>query len=81
MKVNDAIAWVNLHHVSGTGTIICCLVLTNGHVVAGEAHCLSAENFDFNAGAKWAREDAERKVGELLAFLESGPLASLPSHS
>lgn len=72
--VQKSIGRVDLHHVQGTKTVICSLVLTNGHVVVGEAHCAYDTEFDSELGVEYARKDAEAKVKVLLAFQVRGPI-------
>lgn len=71
-RVLDAICRVELHRIDGTNSVVCALVLMNGHVVIGEAHCAHNTAFSSELGAQFAREDAERKVYELLAFQDRG---------
>lgn len=77
--VQDAIAQVHLFHVPGTGTVLCALLLTNGHVLTGEAHCAPGTQFDSALGVMYARQDAESKIEALLAFTARGPLNPTPA--
>lgn len=72
--VQDTIERVDVNYVGGTSTVVCCLVLTNGHVVVGQAHCAPGTDFNPSIGSDCARKDAEAKVAELLAFEARGPL-------
>lgn len=73
-QVQNAIARVDVNHVRGTGTVVCCLVLFNGHVVVGEAHCADLSKFDPVKGLEYARADAESKVLGLLVFAQRGEI-------
>lgn len=66
--VQDAIKIVHFHHFAGTKTMICALVMTNGHTVVGQAHAAMETPFSVDLGMSFARADAESKVSELLAF-------------
>ena len=57
-------------------TTICMLTLDNGFTVRGESSCVSRENFDTGLGQKYAREDAVRKVWQLLGFRLADRLAA-----
>jgi hypothetical protein len=46
----------------------CVLVLKNGFTVTGQSACVSPENFRADVGKAYAREDAERKMWQLLGF-------------
>ncbi len=46
----------------------CVLVLKNGFTVTGQSACVSPENFRSDVGKAYAREDAERKMWQLLGF-------------
>lgn len=76
-EILDAVQRVVLHRLEGTNSVICALVLRNGHVVVGEAHCAPGVEFNSELGVKCAREAAERKVGELLAFQYRGVINSV----
>lgn len=47
----------------------CVLTLRNGFTVTGQSACASAENFDEQAGRKYARKDAVGKVWPLEGYL------------
>jgi hypothetical protein len=66
--VDHMIQRLVFHKLEGTDSVVCGLVLHNGHVVIGEAHCAPGTVFDGLLGMKYSREDAERKLGELAAF-------------
>lgn len=48
---------------------ICVLVLKNGFTVTGESACASPENFNFEIGAKIARDNAKQKIWALEGYL------------
>ena len=73
-QVQAAIARVDINHVRGTGTVVCSLILTNGYVVVGQAHCADIKDFDPVKDTEHARANAEREVLRLLAFVERGPI-------
>lgn len=73
-EILDATQRVVLHRLEGTTSVVCALVLRNGHVVVGEAHCAPGVEFNPELGVEYARADAERKVGELLAFQSRGAI-------
>lgn len=72
--VHDAIKSIVLHRFEGTNSVACALILNNGHVVVGEAHCAPGTDFDASLGAAFARDDAESKLGALLAYEQRGPV-------
>jgi len=77
--INNAIKSIEYNRIRGTNSVVCALVLHNGHIVIGEAHCAPDTEFNAELGMKYSREDAERKVGELLTFAareRSNPLLS-----
>ena len=47
---------------------VCLIRLKNGYVVIGKSTPADPENFDRELGAKFAREDAIRKIWPLMAF-------------
>lgn len=71
-RIESAICRVEYHRIDQTNSCICALVLMNGHVVIGEAHCAPGTAFSSELGMQFSREDAERKVVELLAFQDRG---------
>lgn len=74
--VQDAIAKVYTHHFPGTKTMICMLVMTNGHAVVGQAHAAMDTPFSLELGVAAARSDAEGGVRELLAFQQRTPVGA-----
>lgn len=71
-RITDAICRVEVHRVNGTNTIIVALVLMNGHVVIGQAHCAESTDFALQVGVETARADAEQQVAALLAYQDRG---------
>jgi len=55
---------------------ICVLVLKNGFTVTGESACASPENFDYELGAKIARQNAISKVWPLMGYALTERLAA-----
>lgn len=53
----------------GKKTTICLLTLQNGFEIMGTSAPVSAENFDFEIGKKYAREKAIDKLWELEGYL------------
>lgn len=66
--INDRVKNVEFHKFNGTGTVVCALVLDTGFVVVGQAHCLDPDKFDPQLGMSLSRDDANRKVSELLGY-------------
>lgn len=64
----DAVARIVYHKLEGTNSVVCGLVLNNGHVVIGESHCAPGTEFNPQLGMEFSRADAERKLGELVVF-------------
>lgn len=62
------VASVQYHVFPGTNTTACCLQLHGGFTVLGEAHCVSAENFDVALGQKIAYDDAINKLWPLEGY-------------
>ncbi len=54
----------------------CILVLRNGFTVVGYSACASPKTFDAEEGRKYAREEAVRKVWELMEYELKSWLAS-----
>lgn len=67
-KPDSVVERIEYHRFNGTNTVACALILNNGFVVVGLAHCLNGAEFDPKLGMQYSREDADRKVCELLAF-------------
>lgn len=74
--IQDAIKSKEYHLFRGTRHIVCCITLTCGYTVVGEAACADPSNFDLELGQSYALEDAERKVGALLAYEQAIKIAS-----
>jgi len=66
--VQAAIAYESYQRIPYTNVTICCLILQNGFAVVGEAHCVSADNYDREIGQKLAYEAAESKVWGFLGY-------------
>lgn len=66
--IQDAIKNKEFHMFKGTRHIACCLTMHYGYTVVGESACADPDKFDVALGQHYAQEDAERKVGELLAY-------------
>ena len=67
-SIRDAIKRKEFHLFQGTCHIVCCVTLNCGFTVIGEAACADPDLFDLDIGQSCALEDAERKIGELLAY-------------
>lgn len=66
--IQDAVKCKEYHLFQGTRHIACCVTMTCGYTVVGESACADPEKFDLQLGQHYALVDAERKVGELLAY-------------
>lgn len=66
--IQDAIKCKEFHLFRNTRHIVCCVTLHCGYTVIGESACADPKEFDLEVGQGYALEDAERKVGALLAF-------------
>lgn len=66
--IRNAIKCKEFHLFRGTTHIVCCVTLNCGFTVIGEAACANPEEFDADIGQSCALEDAERKIGKLLAY-------------
>jgi len=69
-QVQDQIATVEYHHFRGTTMTVCCLKLQSGYTVIGKSAAADPAEFDITLGQKFAREDAEARIYELLAFVQ-----------
>lgn len=69
-----AVSAVHYHKFENTKSCVCALVLKNGHVVVGEAHCALDVEFDPRLAMEFSRRDAEQKLAPFLAFQQRGPL-------
>lgn len=67
--INAAIRNAAFHVFPGTTLTVCCLTLTNGFNVVGQAAAASLENFDRQIGEDVARADAVRQVWALEGYL------------
>lgn len=74
-RIQDAIKCKEFHLFQGTTHMVCCLTLQCGFTVTGESACADPNQFDLQLGQHYAQEDAERKIGELLAYEQSKKLA------
>lgn len=79
-RIQDAIKCKGFHLFQGTTHMVCCLTLQCGFTVIGESACADPNQFDLQLGQHYAQEDAERKIGELLAYGQSYKLAFGGSH-
>ena len=68
--VQDAIKCREFHLFQGTRHMVCCVTMQCGFTVVGESACVDPEIFDLQLGQKFALEDAERKIGEFLAYAQ-----------
>lgn len=66
--IQSAIKSLEYYLFRGTTHMCCCVTMTNGFTVLGESACCDHSKFSPSLGEKYAREDAERKIGELLAY-------------
>lgn len=48
---------------------ICTLVFSNGYVITGTSAILNMDNYSWELGKKYAREDAVRKANPIMAFM------------
>jgi hypothetical protein len=53
----------------GEKTTVCVFTLENGFEVVGSSACVDPNDYDFDIGMKYARENAYQKVWELEAYL------------
>jgi len=74
--IEDSIKSKEFHLFRGTRHIVCCATMHCGYSVVGESACISQENFSIELGQKYAQEDAERKIGALLAYEQALKLTS-----
>lgn len=66
--VEDAIASEYFHLVPGTTVTLCVLTLANGYNVVGQSACVSPENFSAEICRQVARQDASRRIWDLLGY-------------
>lgn len=79
-QIEDAIKCVEIHHFRGTTMTACVLTLQNGFAVLGQSSAIEPAEFDAALGAEYAREDANAKVAELLAFVQREIKGGLNEH-
>ena len=56
------------HHVEGTGTMVCTLILKNGFTVTDTSACVDVRNFQEEKGKEISFSKARDKVFHFLAF-------------
>lgn len=66
--IRDAIKCKEYHLFRNTRHVVCCVTMHCGYTVIGESACANPDEFDLNIGQSYALEDAERKIGALLAY-------------
>ena len=79
-QINDSVKMVEYYHFRGTTQTACCLTLQNGYSVVGLSSASDPDEFDITLGQKYAREDADNKVGALLAFVQREIKGTLEAH-
>ena len=67
--VENSIESENYLRLPGTNVTICCITMRNGFTVIGQAHCVSAENFDRLVGQNIARRDATNQIWGYLGYV------------
>lgn len=72
----------------GTTTTICWIILDNGFVALGQSACADPRNFNADIGARYAYDDALRKLWPLFGFMlaedlhrRSDALRSIPDEA
>lgn len=60
-------------------TMACALKLINGFTVVGLSSCIPTTVFDGHIGQRYARQDAENKLAELVGFMACDILANHPA--
>ncbi len=66
--IQDSIKCYEYHLFRNTRHIVCCATMVCGYTVIGESACVNPDTFNVELGQSLARQDAERKVAELLAY-------------
>lgn len=66
--VDAMIDHADYHHVKGTGTTVCTLVLKNGFTVTDTAGCVDVRNFKEEMARKISYSKARDRVFHFLAF-------------
>lgn len=66
--VDAMIDHADYHHVKGTGTMVCTLILKNGFTVTDTAACVDVRNFKEEMARKISYSKARDKVFHVLAF-------------
>ena len=67
--IDSLIDQVQYYIFPDTTTTVCCIHLTNGFTVTGEAACVSKQNFNKEIGEKLAFEQAKEKIWLLEGYL------------
>lgn len=66
--VDAMIDRADYHHVEGTGTMVCTLILKNGFTVTDTAACVDVRNFKEEMAKKISYSKARDRVFHFLAF-------------
>lgn len=66
--VDAMIDRADYHHVEGTGTMVCTLILKNGFTVTDIAACVDVRNFKEEMAKKISYSKARDRVFHFLAF-------------
>lgn len=66
--VDEMIERADYHHVEGTGTMVCTLILKNGFTVTDTSACVDVRNFKEEKGKEISYSKARDKVFNVLAF-------------
>ncbi len=75
--IDEAIASEHIYDLAHKTTAI-VLVLRNGFEVVGTSACVDPANYNQEIGAKYARENARKKVWELEGYLLQSALRDVP---
>lgn len=67
-QIQAEMACIEYHLFQGTTLVACCITLKNGYPVLGYSFFADPKDFEINKCQQFAFEDAQSKVGELLAY-------------
>lgn len=62
------ISAIQYYHFPFTNITVCCIICTNGYSEIGYSACIDPNEFDEELGKQYAKENAEKKLKEKLAF-------------
>lgn len=68
MVIADLISEVQYMRV-GRKTTICLITLDNGYEIVGTSACVNPNEYDYELGKKYAKEDAVSKMSDIEGFI------------